>query len=128
MGSKTNKEHVNRYRVWSQAVLGEAWGSVQSDALGGRQTLQLGVRCRSVTAAGGGVGDLSVSKVSRLSRSGKELAYFQVVGPMTAINSLEAHRHVLKSRGWRVGWGDGVAQGNEWWSWGARRTPAPYRQ
>ena len=54
MGSKTNKEHVNRYRVWSQAVWGEAWGSVQLDAPGGRQTRQLGVRCRSVTAAGGG--------------------------------------------------------------------------
>ena len=77
---------------------------------------------------GVGVGGLSVSKVSRLSRSGKELAYFQVVGLMTAINSLEAHRHVLKSRSWRVGWGDGVAQRNEWRSRGARRTPAPYRQ
>ena len=71
------------------------------------------------------VGGLSVSKVSRQGRSGKELVYFQVVGPMAAINSLEAHRPVLKSRGWRVGWGDGVAQVNKWRGWGARRTPAP---
>ena len=76
------------------------------------------------------VGGLSVSQVSRLSRSGKELVYFRVVGPVAAIQSLETQRHMLSSRGWRVGWGDGVGQGkgNERRSWDARRIPAPCRK
>ena len=76
------------------------------------------------------VGGLSVSKVSRLSRSGKELVYFRVVGPVAAIQSLETQRHMLSSRGWRVRWGDavGLGKGNERRSWDARRSPSPCRK
>jgi len=65
---------------------------------------------------------LSVSAVSRLSRKGNELFYFSVVGPVAVMDSLDTKRETLKTRGWRVGWGDGIAgQGN-----GRRgRNPAP---
>lgn len=68
---------------------------------------------------------LSVSAVSRQSRKGKNLFYFSVVGPIAAMRSLDAKGKMLKERGWRVGWGDGVSdQGNERWGWGVRRAPA----
>ena len=48
---------------------------------------------------------MSVSAVSRQSRTGKALSYFSVVGSVAAMESLEAQSKVLKTRGWRVGWG-----------------------
>jgi len=69
---------------------------------------------------------LSVTAVSRQSRGGKDLFYFSVIGPVAAIKSLDAKGEVLKARGWRVGWGDGVqSQGNGRRGWGVRRIPAP---
>ena len=52
---------------------------------------------------------MSVSAVSRQSRTGKALSYFSVVGPVAAMESLDAQSKVLKTRGWRVGWGDGLS-------------------
>ena len=46
---------------------------------------------------------LSVSRVSRLSRRGKELHYLSVVGPVAGIKSLESKRDALKGKGWRIG-------------------------
>lgn len=67
---------------------------------------------------------VTVSAVSRQSRKGKDLFYFSVVGPVAAMRSLDEKGKILKSKGWRVGWGDGVSiQGNERWGWGVRRTP-----
>ena len=69
---------------------------------------------------------VSVSAVSRLSRKGKALFYFSAVGPVAAMKSLDAASKMLKARGWRVGWGDGVpSQGNGEWEWGVRRIPFP---
>ena len=69
---------------------------------------------------------LSVSAVSRRSCRGKDLFCFSVVGPVAAIWSLDAKREMLKAKGLRVGWGDGVStcQGNGRWGWGVRSTPA----
>ena len=69
---------------------------------------------------------LSVSAVSRRSRKGKDLFYFLVVGQIAAMGSLDAKREMLKAKGWRMGWGDGVStcQGNGRWGWGVRSTPA----
>ena len=67
---------------------------------------------------------MSVSAVSRQSRTGKALSYFSVVGSVAAIESLDAQSKVLKTRGWRVGWGDGLSNlGNGEWGGGVRRTP-----
>ena len=67
---------------------------------------------------------VSVSAVSRQSRKGKDLFYFSVVGPVAAMRSLDEKGRILKSKGWRVGWGDGVSiQGNERGGWGVHRTP-----
>ena len=49
-----------------------------------------------------------MSKVSRLSRSGKELVYFRVVGQVAAIQSLETQRHILSSPGSSLGWDGGA--------------------
>ena len=64
---------------------------------------------------------LSVSRVSRLSRRGKELHYLSVVGPLAAIRSLESKRDALKGK---IGWGDGLARSdylNGSRSWDVRR-------
>ena len=86
-------------------ILGVGWGSVQSDTLGDRQAYNEECVVGLLRLMGVAVGGLSVSKVYRLSRSGKEIFYFRVVGPVAAIQSLETQRHMLSSRGWRVGWG-----------------------
>ena len=67
---------------------------------------------------------LSVSRVSRLSRRGKELHYHSVVGPLAAMRSLESKRDTLKGRGWRIGRGDFLPRSdylNGSRSWDVRR-------
>ena len=71
------------------------------------------------------VTELSVSAVSRQSRTGKDLFYFSVVGSVAAMKSLDAQSRALKAKGWRVGWGDRVSgQGNKRWGWSVSRAPA----
>ena len=63
---------------------------------------------------------LRLERVVRLSRKGGRLNYVSLVGPAAALDSLDGQKDVLKQRGWRVGWGDRVAKGNEMGGWGPR--------
>ena len=67
---------------------------------------------------------LRLERVVRLSRKGGRLNYVSLVGPAAALDSLDSgQKDVLKQRGWRVGWGDRVAKGNEMGGWGPRGLP-----
>ena len=71
---------------------------------------------------------LRLERVVRLSRKGGRLNYVSLVGPAAALDSLDGQKDVLKQRGWRVGWGDRVAKGNETGGWGPRGLPTSIHQ
>ena len=71
---------------------------------------------------------LRLERVVRLSRKGGRLNYVSLVGPAAALDSLDGQKDVLKQRGWRVGWGDRVAKGNETGGWGPRGLPTSNHQ
>ena len=69
---------------------------------------------------------MKLTRVLRTGRGGKRLGYVSIVGTAEAMHSLDSHREAIARRGWRVGWGDRAALGNDMGGWGLLRLPTPY--